>query len=787
MRLMMSMLDRILLALASRPPATGRRARRGAYLQAAVAESVGLARRGNTPWTPLEYLEPRQLMTTLYWDTSVTAGLQSGNGVWSTSVANWNTAADGSGSHVAWTNGADAVFSVSGTSAVTISSSVNANSVTFSGAGYSLSGTVNGNVSVATNAATLDGVTLNGNLAVVNQATLTIRNGLTLNGTLTLQDAGYDAFNTTLAFPGTQMLTGSGCIVMAGQGARILAQGEAGVAGTLTLDSGLVVHARGAITTTADGSIINCGTILADSDGRLYASLADNQGQVNVSSGTVFLDGEQNTGTVTLSGGELNLWGNMSDSGMGTLVQTGGVLNAQPPVVMTGVDTGNFYGSEITLLWDSLAANSAVTDIRVLRDDQFLADLAASATNFLDRQVWPGTTYHYALIPWGFRGQVGPMATIDVTYAPDTLAPGAPQGLSVVQATVEDTVLDIPAQVVLQWAPARDNNYGSDGGSGIAGYNVYRSDIDYGTTPINTGLVTTTTYTDTAVDSAWSSYTYTVKAVDGAGNETTYYPPQVTATPSNAAPHTATVEYQQYIPAAYHDYFYNDLTARYRKLVDETASISSSFAFPVAAQSWFDACDPNAGYADVVFVKNDFGQIAQPLSSIPYCYFYDANHNNRFDAGERAWITENYSGVYHPGEATIVSGGTIPDGQTWSHSSGVFYLPTGTDGNPGAYNANDALLTDLTQIRGIRDGKYLFYGSSVLSVHVLAKKGTWVSCRGCRRSLQEEYPCPTDCCTTVSGSKATSGRGRSFPPPAGVSVSPMSRGVCGVPSVPAGT
>ena len=89
-----------------------------------------------------EVLEPRLLMTAtpLYWDTASDAGLQGGDGTWSTTDTNWNTAADGSGTRVAWTNGDDAVFSDDVGGVVTISGGVTANSVTFNSSPYTISG-----------------------------------------------------------------------------------------------------------------------------------------------------------------------------------------------------------------------------------------------------------------------------------------------------------------------------------------------------------------------------------------------------------------------------------------------------------------------------------------------------------------------------------------------------------------------------------------------------------------------------------------------------------------------
>ena len=99
-------------------------------------------------------LEPRMLMSaTLYYDTSASAGLQGGSGTWSTSATNWNTAADGSGSRVAWTNGDDAVFSASG-GTVTISGGVTVSSITISATGYTVSSstlTLSGSASISAN------------------------------------------------------------------------------------------------------------------------------------------------------------------------------------------------------------------------------------------------------------------------------------------------------------------------------------------------------------------------------------------------------------------------------------------------------------------------------------------------------------------------------------------------------------------------------------------------------------------------------------------------------------
>ena len=65
------------------------------------------------------------------------------------------------------------------------------------------------------------------------------------------------------------------------------------------------------------------------------------------------------------------------------------------------------------------------------------------------------------------------------------------------------------SQVDLSWTASTDNA----GGSGVAGYNVYRDG-----SKVNSSLVATTSYSDTGL-SASTQYSYTVSAVDNQGNE----------------------------------------------------------------------------------------------------------------------------------------------------------------------------------------------------------------------------------------------------------------------------
>lgn len=84
--------------------------------------------------------------------------------------------------------------------------------------------------------------------------------------------------------------------------------------------------------------------------------------------------------------------------------------------------------------------------------------------------------------------------------APDLSPPSVPVGLSANEAG--------STRILLQWSASSDQ-----GGSGLAGYRVYR---DYSDTPVAT--VAGTSFTDTGLAAA-TSYTYEVAALDGAGNQ----------------------------------------------------------------------------------------------------------------------------------------------------------------------------------------------------------------------------------------------------------------------------
>jgi fibronectin type 3 domain-containing protein len=150
----------------------------------------------------------------------------------------------------------------------------------------------------------------------------------------------------------------------------------------------------------------------------------------------------------------------------------------------------------VSLVWTGATDNYGVTGYRVYRDGAAVADLAATATSWMDTSVAGATRYEYtldALDAAGNRSARTPPVAV-TTLGPDTTPPTAPGGLAAAAA---------PDAVTLTWSPATDN-------VGVTGYTVLRDGVVVAT-------VTDTTYADSAVP-ANESHTWTVRAFDAAAN-----------------------------------------------------------------------------------------------------------------------------------------------------------------------------------------------------------------------------------------------------------------------------
>jgi fibronectin type 3 domain-containing protein len=187
--------------------------------------------------------------------------------------------------------------------------------------------------------------------------------------------------------------------------------------------------------------------------------------------------------------------------------------------------------SQITLSWSPStdSGGSGLAGYLVFRGGVLIATTVG--TSFTDGKLSAGTQYCYQIVAFDIAGNDSPLgASVCVTTtggASTTGVASAPSTSSGVTVLVNSS-----SQITLSWSPSTDA-----GGSGLAGYLVFRGGVLIGTT-------TGTRFADSGL-TAGTQYCYTIKAYDNAGNDstvssqtcaTTLPPPIVTpAAPSNLA------------------------------------------------------------------------------------------------------------------------------------------------------------------------------------------------------------------------------------------------------------
>lgn len=127
----------------------------------------------------------------------------------------------------------------------------------------------------------------------------------------------------------------------------------------------------------------------------------------------------------------------------------------------------------------------------------------ADVTTYRDSGLVSGANFYYRVKATSAAGDSSPSNTASASTSGDTTAPTTPSNLRATSGK---------AKVTLTWGASTDA-----GGSGLAGYKVFRSTT--GTTGAYTQVAapTTTSYVDTAV-SKGKTYWYYVKSHDNAGN-----------------------------------------------------------------------------------------------------------------------------------------------------------------------------------------------------------------------------------------------------------------------------
>jgi hypothetical protein len=173
------------------------------------------------------------------------------------------------------------------------------------------------------------------------------------------------------------------------------------------------------------------------------------------------------------------------------------------PSTPTNVGVASTGATTAQVTWSASTDNVGVAGYRVYRDNVLRGTVTTPSFN--DSGLTGGQSYSYAVEAFDASGNTSGQATKSWTQPiPDTTAPS--------KVTVTATLTK--SKVTLKWGASTDNV----GGSGLAGYHVYR----------NGSLVATTTSLTWSDSLRKGTFTYTVAAFDKAGNESLLSNPIVT-------------------------------------------------------------------------------------------------------------------------------------------------------------------------------------------------------------------------------------------------------------------
>ncbi len=199
---------------------------------------------------------------------------------------------------------------------------------------------------------------------------------------------------------------------------------------------------------------------------------------------------------------------------LGTCGTGGG--NQAPTVSLTAPANGATYtaGANITVSANAADANGTVTQVQFFRGTTSLGTDTTSPYSVTWTNAAAGS-YAIKAVATDNAGATGTSALVNITVntatTPDITAPSVPSGLASTSVT--------SSSVSLSWNASADNA----GGSGVAGYDVYRNGALVGS-PAGTS------YGDSGL-AASTAYTYRVRARDNAGNASAQST-QITATTS---------------------------------------------------------------------------------------------------------------------------------------------------------------------------------------------------------------------------------------------------------------
>jgi hypothetical protein len=139
-----------------------------------------------------------------------------------------------------------------------------------------------------------------------------------------------------------------------------------------------------------------------------------------------------------------------------------------------------------------------------------VATVAAGTLSFVDKPLKPNQVYAYVIrsydVAQNHSAASNTVSITTLTAAGDTTAPDIPANLRGRALTGSPSY-----KVHLDWNAVTDV-----GGSGVAGYEVYRNNV------LITGSLVTALFYEDATNTANTAFSYKIKAADGAGNRSAF-------------------------------------------------------------------------------------------------------------------------------------------------------------------------------------------------------------------------------------------------------------------------
>lgn len=170
-------------------------------------------------------------------------------------------------------------------------------------------------------------------------------------------------------------------------------------------------------------------------------------------------------------------------------------LDTQAPSAPTALAASAPSSSTVNLSWAASTDNVAVSGYKIFRNGAQIA--TRTTTSYADSAVSGSTAYTYAVSAYDAAGNNSALSSSVSVTTPDTLAPSTPTGLVASAAS--------PTRVNISWGASTDS-----GGSGLAGYRVYRNGAQIAATAA-------ASHADAGV-AGGTTYSYTAAAYDNAGN-----------------------------------------------------------------------------------------------------------------------------------------------------------------------------------------------------------------------------------------------------------------------------